>query len=83
MTRQQIDDQVFAILADKFEIGSPSMDDDLREKHGFDSIDAIELLVSLEDLLGRTLSQEEKKPAMDIRTVRQLCDYVERLARAA
>jgi acyl carrier protein len=83
MTRQQIDSQVLAILADKFEITAPTMDDDLREKHNFDSIDAIELLVAIEDMLGRSLSPEEKKPAMEIHTIRQICDYVEHLVQAA
>ncbi|HOX46157.1 MAG TPA: phosphopantetheine-binding protein [Myxococcota bacterium] len=79
MTREQIDTQILSILEEKFEIVSPGMDDDLREKHNFDSIDAIELLVAIEDMLGRALSPEEKKPAMEIRTIREICSYVEGL----
>ncbi len=79
MTREQIDTKVLAILEEKFEIVAPGLDDDLRERHNFDSIDAIELLVSIEDMLGRTLAPEEKKPAMEIRTIRQICSYVEGL----
>jgi acyl carrier protein len=79
MTREQIDTQILSILEEKFEIVSPGMDDDLRAKHNFDSIDAIELLVAIEDMLGRALSPEEKKPAMEIRTIREICSYVEGL----
>jgi len=30
-------------------------------------------------MLGSELTQEEKKRAMDIRTIRQVCDYIESL----
>ena len=33
-------------------------------------------------MLGAELTREEKKQAMEIRTIRQICDYVERMARA-
>ena len=57
------------------------MDDDLREKYEFDSIDALELLGEIEEFLGSELTQDEKKEAMDIRTINQICDYVELLAK--
>ena len=44
MTRQQIQEKILKIMTDKFEIEDPEMDDDLREEHHFDSIDAIDLL---------------------------------------
>jgi acyl carrier protein len=34
-----------------------------------------------ENLLGSELTQEEKKRAMDIRTINQICDYIESLAK--
>ena len=58
------------------------MDDNLREAYGFDSIDAIELLLEIEKFLGFELTQEEKKQAIGIRTINQICDYVERIARS-
>ena len=61
---------------DQFEIEHPGLDDDLRELHEFDSIDAIELLREIEILLDTQLSREDKKAAMDIRTVNQIVDYV-------
>ena len=57
------------------------MDDNLRDEHEFDSIDAIELLIEIEKMLGFTLTQEEKKQAMDIRTLNHICDYIETIQR--
>ena len=49
-------------------------------KYEFDSIDAIELLVEIEKMLGFILTQEEKKQAMNVRTLAQVCDYIETIA---
>ena len=76
MTREEIETKILSILEKDFEIKSPGMDDDLREKHEFDSIDALELLGDIEDMLGVSLSRDDKKLAMDIRTINQICDYV-------
>jgi acyl carrier protein len=81
MTRQDIDSEIIRIFQDDFEIEHPGVDDHLREKHNFDSIDAIELLVAIERFLGSELMQAEKKQAMEIRTIRQIGDYVESLAK--
>ena len=70
---------IVRIFADQFEIENPGLDDDLREAHEFDSIDAIELLREIEILLGVQLAREDKKAAMDIRTISQIVDYVVRL----
>lgn len=80
MTRDEIITQILQFFRKEFEIENPGLDDNLREKHGFDSIDAIELLLKIENLLGTELTQEEKKRAMDIRTINQICDYIESLA---
>ena len=80
MTRDDIRDKILSIFEEEFEISNPGLDDDLREAHGFDSIDAIELLREIEDMLGFELTQEQKKRAMDnIRTLNQILDYVESL----
>lgn len=81
MTRNEIEKEIIAIFQREFEVENPAMDVNLREAYGFDSIDAIELLLEIEKLLGFELTQEEKKQAMDIRTINQICDYVERMAR--
>lgn len=76
LTREELQRELIRIFGEQFEIENPGPDDDLREEHEFDSIDAIELLVEIERLLGTTLSQEEKKQAMGVRTINQICDYV-------
>ena len=81
MTRDDIEKQVLDIFLREFEVDNPDMDANLREAYEFDSIDAIELLLEIEKFLGSELSQDEKKKAMDIRTLRQVCDYIEYLAR--
>jgi acyl carrier protein len=82
MTREDIAFEILRVFQEEFEIDRPGLDDDLRERHNFDSIDAIELLVAIESFLGSELTQAEKKQAMDIRTIRHICDYVEALAKS-
>jgi acyl carrier protein len=80
MTRTEIEEHVLTVFRRNFEIENPQLDDNLRETHNFDSIDAIELLLEIEKMLGSELTLEEKKQAMDIRTIRQICEYIESLA---
>ena len=80
MTRQEIEREIKNIFQQEFEVENPEMDVDLRDAYAFDSIDAIELLLGIEKFLGSELTQDEKKRAMDIRTINQICDYVEKLA---
>ncbi len=79
MIREEIQSKILEIFREEFEIEKPGLDDDLREMYEFDSIDALELLGEIEKLLGTGLTQDEKKQAMDIRTINQICDYVESL----
>jgi acyl carrier protein len=79
MTRDEIEQAIFHIFENQFEIENPGVDDDLREVHEFDSIDAIELLREIEILLGVQLTREEKKAGMDIRTITHIVDYVTKL----
>jgi len=82
MTRTEITERLLTIFSEQFEIDDPGLDDDLREVHEFDSIDAIELLREIELMLATTLSQDEKKQAMGISTLNQIVDYIEALARS-
>lgn len=77
MTRDQLQEQILKILTEEFEFEQPGLDDNLRDDHGFDSIDAIELLGKIENLLGFTLEREEKEKAMGIRTINDILDYIE------
>ena len=81
MTREQITQKIFEIFQREFEIVNPGLEDDLRETFGFDSVDAIELLLEIERLLNLELTHEEKKMAMEIRNIRQIIDYVEIMAK--
>jgi acyl carrier protein len=80
MTRDQVTDAILEIFRREFEMEDPGLDDDLRETGEFDSVDAIELLLEIERLLKSELTHEEKQMAMEIRTIRQVIDYVELMA---
>jgi acyl carrier protein len=81
MTREQITLEILNIFSREFEIEQPGLDNDLRETYEFDSVDAIELLLGIERFLNSELTHDEKKMAMEIRTINQIVDYVERLVR--
>jgi acyl carrier protein len=81
MERDAIKAAIIRIFEEKFEIVGPSADDNLRDAYEFDSIDAVELLHEIEILLDTRLTQAEKKNAMEIRTINQIVDYIEDLAR--
>jgi acyl carrier protein len=80
MTRDEITLEIRRVFRERFEIMNPDLDENLRDAYEFDSIDAIELLREIEILLGTQLTREEKKMAMDIRTINQILDYIESLA---
>lgn len=81
MTKEEITVAVLDIFSREFEMTNPGLDDDLREGGEFDSVDAIELLLEIERFLNSELTHQEKQSAMEIRTIRQVIDYVEGLAR--
>ncbi|MFH0976525.1 MAG: phosphopantetheine-binding protein [Spirochaetota bacterium] len=77
MTRDAIVGEILKIFKEEFEIENPGLDDNLKEKYEFDSIDAIALLEYMENMIGSPLTQEEKKLTLEIRTINQICDYIE------
>ncbi|MBW1635656.1 MAG: acyl carrier protein [Deltaproteobacteria bacterium] len=77
MTREELKNKILTILTEDFEFEQPGLNDNLRNDHGFDSIDAIELLGKIELILGYTLTREEKEKAMSIRTINDILDYIE------
>ena len=79
MTRDELQEKILTILEKDFEFDQPGLDDNLRDEHGFDSIDAIELLAKIEKILGFTIAREEKEKAMSIRTINDILDYIEAL----
>lgn len=77
MNRDVLQKKILAILTEDFEFEQPGLNDNLRDDHGFDSIDAIELLGKIELILGYSLTWEEKEKAMGIRTINDILDYIE------
>ncbi|TKB28241.1 acyl carrier protein [Desulfopila sp. IMCC35006] len=82
MTRNELKDKIITILTEDFEFDQPGLEDNLRDDHGFDSIDAIELLGKIEIILGFSLTREEKEKAMVIRTINDILDYIEAINKA-
>jgi len=82
MTRDELQKDIIAILVDEFEFETPGLTDNLRDDHGFDSIDAIELLAKIEEMLGYQISRKEKEKAMSIRTINDILDYIETIQAA-
>lgn len=82
MTRNALKDKILTILTEDFEFDQPGLEDNLRDGHGFDSIDAIELLGKIEIILGFSLTREEKEKAMVIRTINDILDYIEEIEKA-
>jgi len=77
MTRDELQKNILKIFVEDFEFENPGLDDNLRDDHGFDSIDAIELLGKIELMLGFPLTRKEKEQAMSIRTINDILDYIE------
>jgi acyl carrier protein len=79
MTRDEFKNKILTIFIEDFEFEQPGLDDNLRDDHGFDSIDALELLGKMELILGFSFTREEKEAAMSIRTINDILDYVEKI----
>ena len=67
-----------AALAKQFELDpeSISMETNLIDDIGADSLDVVELIMSLEDNYGISISDEE---AAELYTVRRIVEYLEKL----
>ena len=69
---------VVAELAQQFELdpASISMDTNLIDDLGADSLDVVELIMALEDSFGITISDED---AAQLYTVRRIVEYLEKI----
>ncbi len=65
-------------LAEQFEIDAETitMETSLIDDLGADSLDVVELIMSLEDLFGITISDED---AAQLHTVSRIVEYLEKL----
>ena len=50
MTKEEITLKILEVFRNEFEMENPGLDDDLRESGEFDSVDAIELLLEIDDV---------------------------------
>ncbi len=78
MEREEIQTTIINFIETNFEMSDIGLDDDLNAVHGFDSIDAIELLREIETLMKTKLTRDEEEAAMTIRTVNEIVDFVEK-----
>ncbi|MFH1154730.1 MAG: phosphopantetheine-binding protein [Pseudomonadota bacterium] len=78
MNRDEIKKVIINFIETNFEIVDPGLDDNLGEVHGFDSIDAIELLREIEVMIHSKLTRDEEEEAMGIRTINQIIDFIEK-----
>ena len=71
-------EQVANELAQQFELDveSITMDTNLVDDLGADSLDVVELIMSLEDRFGIAISDED---AAELYTVRRIVEYLEKL----
>jgi len=69
-------EKVQSVLAQQFEIepSTITMDTNLIDDIGADSLDVVELIMSLEDEFGISISDEQ---AAQLYTVRKIVDYLE------
>ncbi len=80
MTKNELFDRIVAILHESFEI-DPSriqLETRLYEDLDIDSIDAVDLIVQLKPLLGRSLQPDAFK---SVRTVQDIIDVLHGLLR--
>lgn len=78
MEREEIQTTIINFIETNFEMSDIGLDDDLNAVHGFDSIDAIELLREIETLMKTKLTRDEEEAAMTIRTVNEIVDFIEK-----
>ena len=71
-------EQIRDVLAKQFEIDPESitLDTNLIDDIGADSLDVVELIMSLEDSFGISISDDE---AAELYSVRRIVEYLEKL----
>lgn len=68
MTRADVETKVCQVLKEEFEIENPDLDGNFAESYEFDSVDALNLLGSIEEIfdLDQPLSVDEEREVMKL-----------------
>lgn len=76
MTKEEIKDKVNQFLIEEFEIDPSKIYDEahLKEDVGIDSLDYVDIVVSVKDVFGFKVQQEELQ---EIQTLSQFYDYID------
>jgi len=78
MDRQEIFDKIKEALQERgTDTSALSMESSFNEDLGLDSLDQTELLMEVEDFVGKEIPDEE---AQELTTVGKLVDYIEKVA---
>lgn len=74
-------EKVQAIIADKLgvDLSSVTLESDLQKDFGADSLDAVEIIMAVEDEFDLAIDDEE---LLDIRTVGDIVEQIEKLLHA-
>jgi acyl carrier protein len=74
-TQEEVYEKVKSVLMDEFEVeeDAVSMEANLFTDLELDSLDAIDLMVTLDKELGIEIKTEEMQ---DLRTIKDVCDFV-------
>ena len=82
MTPQEIEHKIIAMMVETFELdeGSVTRNSRLYEDLELDSIDALDMVVKLQELMHRRVTEEEMR---ELRTVGDVVDLVVRQQQAA
>ena len=78
MDRQKVYDEIVSYLTTAFEVPAEDItpESDLVENLNLDSIDAVDLMVKLQEITGRKVTPEQFKT---VRTVSDVLDVVDQL----
>ena len=76
MTKEEIKDKVNQLLIEEFEIDPSKIYDEarLKEDVGIDSLDYVDIVVSVKDVFGFKVQQGELQ---EIQTLSQFYDYID------
>jgi acyl carrier protein len=79
MDRQAVYKEISDFLVDTFEVPEEDLtpDADLVENLGLDSIDAVDLMVKLQEITGKKVTPEQFKT---VRTINDVLDVVDQLS---